>query len=154
MAVSPARMRRNVESNLPTVGGAGFGVAAPATLREFADVQNGQPFSLVGQPDTVVGRLTRPSVAWGLGVGTITGLLWGLGAGPSMLQDVYLAHTLTAIPTAAASAAFPVEAMTGGTTTASGQAAGVSMPAERRPSSNGSDFNPAGGQTPDTSPAN
>lgn len=151
MAVSTLRMRRNIDRTLPAIGGGGLGVAAPAALREFADVQDGQQFSLLGQPGSTIGRLTRPSVAWGLGMGSLTGLLWWADAGPSMLEDFYLAHTVTAIPAGAASAALPVEAPSSGGG-GGGSAQTVSPPRETRPSTN--DFASADGTSPDTQPAN
>lgn len=156
MAVSQARMRRNVQDNLPIVGGGGVGVAAPAALREFADVQNGQPFSIIGDdPTSVVGRLSRPSVAYGLVGGTLSGLLWMADVGPSALQEFYIGHTLTALPAGAASAALPVEGSGGGGETAQQQSQAQRMRRRSRsaPGSNG-EFAAADGRSPETSPAN
>lgn len=153
MAVSTARMQRNVGRNLPSIGGGAVGIAAPATLREFADVQDGQEFTLLGDPGTTVGRLTRPSVAWGLGAGALTGVLYWMGAGPSALEDFYLAHTVTAIPTGLVSAALPREAPggSGGGSTAT-PVAGRRTPSNETPSpSADGDFSPVDGEIPPSS---
>lgn len=154
MAVSQRRIRRDIQSNLPLVGGGAVGVGGPATLREFADIQDGQPFSLIGDPGTTVGRLTRPSVAYGLGAGALTGVLYLGGLGPGALEDFYLAHTLTALPAGAASAALPKEAQNGGGGGGGGntQAASQRMVRERRQvrADGQGEFGPSGGQSADT----
>lgn len=150
MAVTQ-NLGRNVQQNLPAVGGGAVGIGGVAGLREFADLQNGQPFSLVGEPGSTVGRLTRPSVAFGLGAGALTGLLYLGGLGPNALEDFYLGHTLTAIPSGAVSAALPKEA----TSTSNGSTAAArrqrAMADTNR--SNG-EFSPSGGRSAGTTPAN
>lgn len=151
MSIAQQNIGRQVERNLPLVGGGAVGVGAPAILREFADVQNGQPFSLLGEPGSTLFRLTRPSVAWGLGAGAATGLLWMLSAGPDALEDFYMAHTITALPSGALSAALPVEASGNG----GGGQQQSGMPRRVRESRATSDgeFEPSGGRSPDTRPA-
>lgn len=156
MAISQATLGRNIQRNLPMIGGAGVGVGAPATLREFVDVQDGQPFSIVGEPGSTLGRLSRPSVAWGLGAGTATGLLWWLTDDMNPLNDFLFAHTVAAIPTGAASAALPKEG-SGGGGGGSGQAARsqrvIREPRSGSPSADG-EFAASGGTSPGTQPAN
>lgn len=146
---------RNVQDNLPTVGGGAIGVGATAAIREFADVQDGQPFSLVGDdPTSTIGRLTRPSVAYGLGAGALSGILYLGGLGPNSLEDFYLAHTLTALPSGAISAALPKEATDGGST-ASPQRPMRDTARQRQARQNGgSEFDPTGGTSAETMPAN
>lgn len=102
---------RNIQRNAPEIGGGMVGVGAPVALREFADVQQGP---IVGDQGEMVARLTTPSVAYGLGAGTLTGILWAAGVGPNWLEDLYMAHTITAIPTGIASAVLPKEGGGGG----------------------------------------
>lgn len=146
---------RNIESNLPTVGGGAVGVAAPAALREFADLQDGQPFSLVGDPSSAVGRLTRPSVAYGLGMGALSGLLYLGGIGPDTLEEFYLAHSLTALPAGAVSAALPKEASGASGAAARQRAMRETSTSQSGPSRNGQgEFSPSGGVSAETRPAN
>jgi len=149
---------QRIRENGPMLGGAGVGVGAPVALREFADVQDGQEMSLLGSPGSLEARLTRPSVLWGLGAGTVTGALWFMDVGPSWLQEFALGHALSGVPAGAVSAAFPVSA-------GSGSGSGSSSPSGRTPhpvppavgsgnSNNGSDFDPAGGQIGEMERAN
>lgn len=110
MAVT-TNVTRRLQDNAPEIAGGMVGVGAPVTLREFADEEVGP--LLTGRGD-LAARLTRPSVLWGLGAGTVTGVLWWMGVGPDMLEDFYLAHTLTGIPTGIASAAVPKQTGGGG----------------------------------------
>lgn len=152
MAVSQA-MGFDVQENLPQIGGGIVGVGAPAALRETADVQVGP---LVGDPGSTLARVSRPSVAWGLGVGGLTGALWAMDVGPDELHDFYLAHSLTAIPTGAISALLPKQAPTAQARGSSPITSQRSI-RESRPGSNGStngEFGPSGGQSQETAPAN
>lgn len=114
MAVSTRRMNRRLQQNLPVVGGGAVGLGTTVGLRQFVDVQDGTDVAIVGQPGSLMHRLTRPSSAYGLGVGGLSGLLWVMGVGPDWLQDLYLGHAATAIPAGAASAAVPRTAAGGG----------------------------------------
>lgn len=152
MAVAQ-NVSRAVQQNAPDIGGGVVGVGAPVALREFADVQNGKEVSLLGdEPDSPLSRATRPSVIWGVGAGMLSGLLWALDVGPSSFRDFYLTHTLTGIPTGVASALLP---KTAAETSGSSQATPQRPLNEARPSrSRGiSEFAPADGQTPDTTPS-
>lgn len=144
----------NIGDNMTTIGGGVVGVGAPALLRETADVQNGQAFSLIGDPGSTLARVSRPSVVWGLGVGGLTGALWVADVGPSWLHDFYMAHAITAIPTGAVSALLPKQA---GASTAAASSRSQRALRESRPGSSPSgngEFGPAGGRSQETSPAN
>lgn len=152
MAMTP-NVGMDVRQNFPAIGGGAVGVGAPAVLREFADVQNNQPFSLIGDPGSMLHRISRPSVVWGLGVGGVSGALYMVSAGPEALEDFYLAHALTSIPTGVLSAIFPAEPCP--TEPVPEAASGMDrVPQENRPSSNGSsEFSPSGGRSQETAPA-
>lgn len=144
MAVQNTVMR-NLQANAPEIGGGMVGVGAPVALREFVDVQQGP--LVTGQGD-LVARATTPSVLYGLGGGALSGLLWWAGVGPNWLEDLYLAHTVTAIPTGIASAVLPKGSGGGG----GGSAAGVRRTQTRRVTADGGsefdqtgEFSPAGG---------
>lgn len=149
MAVSSA-MGFDVQKNLPQIGGGVVGVGVPVALRETMDTEVGP---LVGEPGSMLARVSRPSSAWGLGAGGLTGLLYALGVGPDSLQDFYLAHSLTAIPTGAASAFLPKG--TGGTTAGTSSRTRQRMTQESvgGNSANG-EFGPSGGRNAETAPAN
>lgn len=153
MAVGTVNLMRSARRNAPEIGGGVVGVGAPVALRELADVRDGREVSIIGEPGSLMARLTRPSVAWGLGAGSITGALWMLGAGPRWLQDFYLTHTLTGIPSGAVSALVPRESPTGGGAGAESRLMGDQRPGSRGSRGGGSDFDPAGGQSVETEPA-
>lgn len=143
-----------LRDNSSELAGGVVGVGAPVALRETVDVRGGQEFSLVGEQGSMLARLTRPSVAWGLGVGGVTGLLWLMDMGGRPLKDFYLTHSLTAIPAGAASALMPREASGGGGT-------GTARTRIDRATSNGEtggggrgEFAPADGTSTETEPAN
>lgn len=137
MAVT-TNVTRSLRRNAPEIAGGMVGVGAPVALREFADVEVGP--LVTGQGD-IAARLTRPSVLWGLGVGSVTGLLWWMDAGPSMLEDFYLAHTITGVTTGIVSAAVPKQAAGAG-----GSAQAASRRSRPRVTADGGDeFSPAGG---------
>lgn len=148
-----------VNENLDSIAGGTVGVGAPVVLRETADVRGGEPISLLGAPGSALARATRPSVAWGVGVGSLTGALWWMDVGGKALQDFYLAHTVTGIPTGLASALMPKQVGSG----SAGEQVVRSL-SELRPGSTGSpnngesqssdEFAPADGTSPDTQPAN
>lgn len=157
MAVSQ-RAGFNIGENAPTIGGGVVGVGAPALLRETMDVQNGQEVSLVGDPGSTLARLSRPSAAWGLGVGAVTGALWSMNVGPSWFQDFALAHAIAAIPTGAVSALLPKQAASAQATAQARSQRALReprpAPAPSMPASQNGEFGPAGGRTQETSPAN
>lgn len=103
---------QRLSDNAPEIGGGITGVGGTVALREFMD-QNGP---LIGQAGTTTGRLGLPSVLYGLGTGTLAGLGWWM-TGRGTLNDFLLAHSVTAIPSGAVSAAMPV---TSGTTAGAG----------------------------------
>lgn len=103
-----------VRENVPEIAGGAVGIGLPVTLRETVDVRNGQAVSLLGEPGSLLARLTSPSVSWGLGAGALTGALWWADVGGDTLKDFYMAHTVTAIPSGAVSALMPKEASGGG----------------------------------------
>lgn len=154
MAISQRMVGNNVGDALPLISGGGVAAGAVAGLREFADVQGGQAFSLIGEPDTVWGRVTRPSVAYGLGAGTLTGLLFALDAGGDALQDFYLAHTAVALPAGAISAGLPKQGL-GGPGFGGGEPQRPrNVRSTRSTTSNGAgEFSPSGGMSAETSPA-
>lgn len=134
-------LSRNVQENAPEIGGGMVGVGVPVALREFMDVSQGP--LLTGQGD-IVARLTRPSVAYGLGAGAVTGALWFMDVGPDMANDFFLAHTATAVPTGIASAILPKEASSAaGSSPSASRARRTRQPAV---SDGGSEFAPAGGR--------
>lgn len=143
----------NVRQNLPQIGGGVVGVAGPAALRETADVQMGP---LVGSQGSTLARVSHPSVVWGVGAGAATGALWALDVGPSHLQDFYLAHSITAIPTGLLSALLPKGSAGGGGDPASQITGGIQRAmTDASPSGNGTgEFADAGGSSPETQPAN
>jgi len=145
---------RDLTRNLPMVGGGALGVGMPFGLREFADVQDGEAFSLLGNPGSTLHKLTRPSVAYGLGMGALTGALYLVSAGPDSLEDFYLAHSATAIPSGIASAVLPVEAPGGGSGQTAGMGRSRSSPSRSQQSQSASEFSPNGGRSPATQPAN
>lgn len=107
MAVAE-NLARAIPRTGPEIGGSAVGIGLPVALRETVDVDGGEPVSLIGDPNSLVGKWTRPSVAWGVGVGGLTGLLWWLNmGGDEALQDFYFAHTVTAVPTGLGSLLFP-----------------------------------------------
>lgn len=151
MAVSNGMgIGRALRRNAPEVTGGVVGVGAPVALREFADVRDGQAVSLIGEPGTTVGDLTRPSVAWGLGAGGLTGVLWLMDIGGPPFRDFYLAHALTGIPTGVAFLLLPREASGGGN--GGGESLSQRAVQESRPSSNG-EFSPTDGESQETQPA-
>lgn len=144
---------RSIQRNGPEIGGGVVGVGAPVALREFADVRNGEEVSLIDGQGEILSRLTRPSVAWGLGAGGLTGLLWAMDVGPRWLQDFYLTHAITGIPTGVGSALMPVEA---GSTSTSAMSRLQSMMGNGQATQDGGsdgEFAPAGGSSTETQPA-
>lgn len=102
---------QRLSRNAPEIGGGITGVGGTVALREFADVQMGP---LLGTAGTTLGRISTPSVAYGLGTGLLAlGGWWTLGRGSS--KDFLLAHGITALPSGAVSALLP---KSGTTTTA------------------------------------
>lgn len=157
MAVSQRQMKRRLRNNVPVVGGGAVGLGSVVGLRQFVDVQEGATVSIVGSEGSMLARLTRPSSAYGLGVGGLSGLLWLANVGPNWLQDVYMGHAITAIPAGAASAAVPREPGDGGEPQAMAQRAMRSMTGGNSSSStsgvsSGAEFQPAGGQSSETAP--
>lgn len=112
----------------PEVGGGVSGVGGVVALRETVDVLGGQQTTLVGEPGTTLGRLSRPSVAWGLGGGSLGALWWGLDAMtgvdmiPDLAADFGLWWGLTGIPAGLASALMPKQPTTSGGSTAAASA--------------------------------
>lgn len=157
MAVGMNRrmLRRKLPNAPQTVGGA-VGVGAPVVLRETADVRDGQAVTLLGEPSSALGRLTSPSAAWGLGVGALTGALWWMDAGGQALQDFYLAHTATGIPTGVASALLPKAGEVGATEQSRVQsmlASRASSPTPAPGSQHDGEFEPSGGSSSETQAA-
>lgn len=147
------RMQRRLKENVPIVGGGAVGLGTVVGLRQFVDVQEGATVSIIGSEGSMAARLTRPSTAYGLGLGGLSGILWLADIGPDWIQDAYLGHALTAIPAGAASAAVPVEPEGGNT--ASATATRQRPVSESRPGSNGQgEFAPTGGRSAETQPAN
>lgn len=144
---------RTIRRNGSEIGGGVVGVGAPVALREFADVRNGQEVSLIEGRGEMLARLTRPSVAWGLGVGGLSGLLWAAGVGPRWLHEFYATHALTSIPIGAVSAAMPVTAGGGGGGGGGTQGTQGTISRSTPSSSSNGEFAPAGGTSPDTQPA-
>lgn len=140
MAVTQ-NVTRSLQDNAPEIAGGMVGVGVPVALREFADVEVG---SLVTGQGPMVARLTRPSVVYGIGGGALTGLLWAMDVGPRMLEDFYLAHTITGVTTGVASAAIPKQATT--TTTGTQPAAGRTG-RQRATADGGGEFAPADGNS-------
>lgn len=111
------------------VGGAVTGVGAPLALRRTVDVRpDGTPRTLVGEPGTLVGRVWRPSAAWGIIGGGLTGLahvaddMLDLGLLPDDVSDFFMWHAITGVPTGVGMAAFPEEGAGGaGTARTSGR---------------------------------
>lgn len=151
MAVT-SNVARNLSVAAPEIAGGMVGVGAPIALREFVDVQQGP---LVTGQGSMVERITMPSVVWGVGAGTVTGLLWWMDVGPDFLQDLYLAHTITGIPTGIASAALPKEASGGGGAAASRSTVRRSSSGRTaaRATDGGSDFDDSGGSSSEFEPA-
>jgi hypothetical protein len=101
--------------NLEPIVGGSVGVGTTVALREMLDEEGG----LVGNPGTVLDRLTRPSVLAGLGGGILTGALWYLDnegimeTTPFGVDNMFWAtHSVTATSSGAASALFPKAAIT------------------------------------------
>lgn len=152
MAVNQRQMKRRLKNNVPVVGGGAVGLGTVVGLRQFVDVQEGATVSIVGSEGSLLARLSRPSAAYGLGVGGLSGLLWLADVGPNWLHDVYLGHAITSIPAGAASAAVPREPAGGGG--GSGATQGMIQRSMQSPSSSAGDgeFQPAGGQSAMTAP--
>lgn len=136
-------IQQTVARNAPEIGGGVVGVGVPVALRETLDVRDGQVNNLLGEPDGILGRISRPSSAWGIGVGSLTGALWAMDVGPQWLHDFYLTHSITGIPTGIASAAMP-RSVDGG----SGGGSGATVSRSRRMTRQSSD-----GETGDFDPA-
>lgn len=107
------------------VTGAVTGVGAPLALRQTVDMRpDGTPRTLVGEPGTLLGRVWRPSAAWGIFGGGLTGLLsvadgmLDMGMLPDDVSDFMMWHAITGVPTGVGMAAFPAEASGGGSTAA------------------------------------
>lgn len=141
---------RTVRNNLPEIAGGSVGIGAPLALRETVDVRAGQPMPLLGEPGSMLARWTRPSVAWGVGVGSLTGLLWWRDVGGRAFQDFSLAHAVTGIPTGVGSALLPKQ-----TAAASGEEQRFLSDVRGMVSGSANDgeFAPAGGTSPETQPA-
>lgn len=152
MAVT-SNLSRSVSENAPEIGGGVVGVGVPVTLRETLDMQDGQPFALVGEPGSIEHRLTRPSVAYGLGAGSLTGLLWMMGVGPRALEDFYLAHTLTAVSAGTISALMPKGGGNGGSTATATRGTGGGTATRQTTAQQDGEFAPAGGRSGEMAPA-
>lgn len=138
---------RNLQENIPELGGGVVGVGVPIALRERVDLETGP---LVGDPGTIPARLSTPSVAWGLGMGSVTGALWLLEVGPEWVQDFSLAHAATGIPTGIGSALLPKAASDddGG-----GGSAQTRLGRSTSPSGAAGEFDAADGASPEAQPS-
>lgn len=65
------------ESAVPQVTGFATGVGVPLVLRNTLDLRDDNtPRNLLGDPDTILGRVSRPSSAAGIGGGALAGAAW------------------------------------------------------------------------------
>lgn len=137
---------RSVRRNAPEIAGGAVGVGLPVALRETIDA-NGPLLSGRGQ---AVDTLTTPSVAWGVGVGALTGLGYLADVGPETLRDFMLVHAITGIPTGLGSAALMLMGNGAGT-----QSMTQVQTPDRTP--NGAqaqtDFEHSDGRSPESQPA-
>lgn len=96
----------------PAAGGV-LGVGGTVALREMFDQDGG----LMGDQGTLLDRVTRPSVIYGVGSGAVAGALWYLDDSRMMNttlgpidNSLYATYSLTGVSSGAASALFPVDA--------------------------------------------
>lgn len=153
MAVAQ-NLGRTVSRNAPEIGGGIVGVGVPVLLRETVDVRDGQAFSLAGDPGSMLAKLTRPSVAYGVGAGGLTGALYLAGIGPKMLHDFYLTHSITGVATGIGSALVPKEAAPGGGGSGATARARTLTESTKTGGSGNGEFSPSGGRSAETTPAN
>lgn len=110
------------------VGGGVMAGGTTAAIRERLDVaDDGSQRTLVGDPGTVLGTATMPSVAWGVGTGVVSlGLWWADVSGmmttaPMDLEELWLGYGLGGVAAGTASAALPKQAAGTASGSASGQ---------------------------------
>lgn len=127
------------------VAGSVTGIGAPLALRRTVDIRpDGTPRTLLGEPNTLMGRVWAPSAAWGIFGGGLTGAAWlademlDLDMLPDDVAEFAMWHAITGVPTGVGMAAFPA-ASNGG----SGQSAAQTL-REVATGSSGSS-NPSGG---------
>lgn len=102
-------------ARLQTISGGVLGAGGTVALRQTMDTQDGQPNNFLGEPNSIQGRLSRPSVIYGLGGGLLSGALVYADREryidtPDMLDGVFEGLMYSGIPAGVASAVFPAEA--------------------------------------------
>lgn len=101
---------RRTQRMVPEIAGATSGVGIPVVLRETVDEEMGP---LIGEEGTTLGRVGRPSAAWGIFGGLTSGAVWwvdgplGMDVVPDTLSDFLMWYAVTGVPTGIASAALP-----------------------------------------------
>lgn len=135
--------------NLEPIAGGATGVGGTVLVRETQDQKGG----LYGSAGSLTERMTRPSVLYGVGTGSIAGLLYYLDSERIMDttplgidNSFWGTHALTAIPAGLVSAFFPVS---GGSSNGTTQTRSATRRVDTKSDAGGAegaDFEPAGGR--------
>lgn len=101
-------------ATLQTAAGGVLGAGGTTALYKTMDMQDGEPNNLLGDPDSITGRLSRPSVLFGLGGGLFSAGMWYLDNErivntPDALDGLWQGMVYGGVPAGAAAALFPAE---------------------------------------------